>query len=186
VPPKLPFTSRASRPRQHFKEAYDVKIDESCKDLSRLCLVAHDPDAYIRSADAWLIEPLPPGGNEELEPLEEPGALRGEARRPADKPVVTPDGLMMLPKQEFVTYTKSAASIFKRISERVPPAMFVRSGSCVMIQETISSRGATLLSIEETTPQAFRSAVKSYGTVFIWGKAEGGAPVIGPDALALG
>jgi hypothetical protein len=64
--------------------------------------------------------------------------------------------------------------------------MFVRSGSCVTIQETISSRGATLLSIEETTPQAFRSAVESYGTVFIWGKGEGGAPVIGPDALALG
>ena len=182
MPPKLPFTSRASRPRQHFKEAYDVKIDESCKDLSRLCLVAHDPDAYIRSADAWLIEPLPPGGNEELEPLEEPGALRGEARRPADKPVVTPDGLMMLPKQEFVTYTKSAASIFKRISERVPPRDVCPQRQLRNDSGDHIVAGCNLVKHRGDHP----ASLPLRRTVFIWGKGEGGAPVIGPDALALG
>ena len=45
--------------RKHFKEAHGIAIDEACKNLSRLCYVAHDPDAFIRSEDAKLLEPLP-------------------------------------------------------------------------------------------------------------------------------
>ena len=43
--------------RKHFKEAHGITIDESCKNLSRLCYVAHDPDAFIRGEDAKLLEP---------------------------------------------------------------------------------------------------------------------------------
>jgi VirE N-terminal domain len=46
--------------RKHFEEAYEMSIDESCKNLSRLCYVAHDPDAFVRDEDAKLLVPLKP------------------------------------------------------------------------------------------------------------------------------
>jgi hypothetical protein len=44
--------------RQHILDLTGVQIDESGKDLARLCFVSHDPDAYL-NLDACEIEPLP-------------------------------------------------------------------------------------------------------------------------------
>jgi len=42
--------------RRHFKEAHSIEID-SCKDLSRLCFVSHDPEIFVRHGDAEILEP---------------------------------------------------------------------------------------------------------------------------------
>ena len=44
--------------KQHILELTGVKIDESGKDLARLCFVSYDPDLYI-NPNAQEIEPLP-------------------------------------------------------------------------------------------------------------------------------
>ena len=90
--------------RKRFREAHGIAIDESCKNVSRLCYVGDDPDAFIRSEDARLLDPLPE---------ERPEAKKSEA----DQDLA---GLMFLPKDEFTTYSASAETIFKRISERNP------------------------------------------------------------------
>ena len=46
---------------KHFKDVHGVDIDPACKNLSRLCYVAHDPSAFIRIEDARILEPLPEG-----------------------------------------------------------------------------------------------------------------------------
>ena len=46
--------------RKHFKEAHGIAIDEACKNLSRLCFVAHDADVFIRDEVAKVLEPLEP------------------------------------------------------------------------------------------------------------------------------
>lgn len=40
---------------KHFLEKWEVKIDPSCKDVSRLCFVSHDPDLWI-NPDAEIID----------------------------------------------------------------------------------------------------------------------------------
>lgn len=44
--------------KKYFEETYNVKIDEACKDISRLCFVSYDPDAFIREDEAEILEPL--------------------------------------------------------------------------------------------------------------------------------
>ena len=43
---------------RHVKEYTGVQIDQSCKDVARLCFVSYDPDAY-HNPQAVEIEPLP-------------------------------------------------------------------------------------------------------------------------------
>jgi hypothetical protein len=51
--------------RQKFDFLYDIKIDESCKDISRLTFLSYDPDAYFNedaekfNIDAWVSEQEP-------------------------------------------------------------------------------------------------------------------------------
>jgi putative DNA primase/helicase len=54
--------------RKHFGEAYGVSVDEACKDASRICFVADDPDAFIREKDAEILEPLPAEQEEQQPP----------------------------------------------------------------------------------------------------------------------
>jgi putative DNA primase/helicase len=44
--------------QKHLRELTGVEIDESCKDVSRLCFMSFDPDIYV-NLDATKIEPLP-------------------------------------------------------------------------------------------------------------------------------
>ena len=62
-------------------------------------IVAHDPDAFIRGEDAKLLEPLPeerPQAPKKTEAPKEPEANQDL------------NGLMFLPKAEFITYSASA------------------------------------------------------------------------------
>ena len=161
--------------RKHFKDAYGVSIDESCKNLSRLCYVAHDADAFVRKENARLLEPLKTETPQAPEKSEAPPAA------PREGPIL--DGLMVLPKDGLITNSKSAATIFEKISEREPPAMFTRSGNVVTIKETVSSTGTTALSIEDISADAFRSEVEKYGTVFAWRKGLHDKMVLTTDAL---
>jgi hypothetical protein len=43
---------------KHVRDLTGVQIDQSCKDLARLCFVSYDPDCYF-NPDARKIEPLP-------------------------------------------------------------------------------------------------------------------------------
>jgi hypothetical protein len=150
--------------RKHFKDTYGVSIDESCKNPSRLCYVAHDPAAFTRNEDARLLEPLKP---------EKPDAPENAPQGGPDEGPI-PAGLMILPKDGQVTNSESAVSIFAKISECKPPAMFIRGGSVVTIEETISSTtGATVLSIEDLSAHALLSEVERYGTLFAWRSPRG-------------
>jgi hypothetical protein len=42
--------------RQFFKEKLNIKIDDSCKDVSRACFLSHDPDAYFNNGDDTLLD----------------------------------------------------------------------------------------------------------------------------------
>ena len=55
--------------QKHVRELTGAKIDESCKDVSRLCFLSYDPDLYYHQ-DALEIEPLP-------EPEKPKGAANG-------------------------------------------------------------------------------------------------------------
>ena len=46
--------------QSYFRDTYAIAIDRSCKNLSRLCFVAHDPDAFVREEPAQLLAPLKP------------------------------------------------------------------------------------------------------------------------------
>ncbi len=155
--------------RKHFKEAHGIAIDEACKNLSRLCYVAHDADAFIRSEDAKLLEPLP---------AEKPSTPQRPESGQRDL-----EGLMVLPKEKFTTYSASAEAIYKRISERRPPEIFIRSGCVATIEETVADDGAAALSIMDTDAYAFRSKVERYGTLFAWQAGPHGVPLIRKDAL---
>lgn len=66
---------------EHFAQAHGVKLDTSGKDVSRLCFVSHDPDAFIREGEA---EPL---AWRVLPPLEiEAGDEQDAATRDGPKP----------------------------------------------------------------------------------------------------
>jgi hypothetical protein len=52
---------------KHVRDIYNVRIDQACKDVSRLCYVCYDPDIFIRKEEAVLLEPLP---EESAEPEE--------------------------------------------------------------------------------------------------------------------
>jgi hypothetical protein len=155
--------------RKHFSEAHGIAIDEACKNVSRLCYVAYDPEAFIRREDAKLLELLPEEQPAAQQPTE---AARGEL-----------EGLMFLPRDEFTTYSKSAARIFKRICEHKPPEMFLRSGNIVTIKKTASESGVTQLSIEDTSANDFCSEVEKYGTLYTWGRDQNHKPVVRPDGL---
>lgn len=60
--------------RKHFCDIYDVAIDESCKDVSRICFISHDSDIFIRTEEAVL---LPPEEPKPVEPKEKvpPGSV---------------------------------------------------------------------------------------------------------------
>jgi hypothetical protein len=165
TPDTTTHTQSFAAARKHFEDAHGVSIDEACKNLSRLCYVAHDPDAFVRDEDAQLLEPLVL--EETLEATETPATEPPRETRDESR---LPEGLMVLPKDGWVNYSQSAATIFGKISRREPPAMFVRSGSVVTIKETIASTGATDSFIEDISPDAFRSEIEKYGTVFAWRK----------------
>lgn len=42
----------------YFKQAHGVDADQSGKDVSRLCFLSHDPDAYLRDSDAVEFVPV--------------------------------------------------------------------------------------------------------------------------------
>ena len=46
--------------QRHFKEAHGVNIDQDCKDLARLCFFSDDPDIYVRTECAAVLEPDTP------------------------------------------------------------------------------------------------------------------------------
>jgi hypothetical protein len=43
---------------EHVRDLTGIQIDQSCKDLARLCFVSYDPDCYF-NPDAREIDPLP-------------------------------------------------------------------------------------------------------------------------------
>lgn len=43
----------------HFKSVHGVEIDESCKDVSRLCFISYDPDVWVNQSPAVLPIPAP-------------------------------------------------------------------------------------------------------------------------------
>jgi hypothetical protein len=45
--------------REHFRQCYGLEIDESGKDVARLCFVSHDAQLFMRNGDAEILEPLP-------------------------------------------------------------------------------------------------------------------------------
>jgi hypothetical protein len=60
IPPQADAHAQSfAAARKHFREAHGVTIDEACKNLSRLCYIAHDADAFIRNKEAELLEPIP-------------------------------------------------------------------------------------------------------------------------------
>jgi hypothetical protein len=117
-----------------------------------------------------------------LEPLPEE---QPQAPKTAEAAQGDLEGLMFLPKDEFTTYSASAAAIFKRIAARNPPEMFLRSGSgsVVMIKKTTSKTGATQVSIEDTSAHDFCSEAEKYGTLFTWGRDQNHKPIMRADAL---
>ena len=156
--------------RKHFKEAHNVTIDEACKNLSRLCYIAHDADAFIRNEEAEILEPLP---------LEKPEAPKRETEQEED---VIPAGLMKLPEAGLVTNSESAESIFNKILEQEPPVMYLRAGRVVTIEEKNQLDGKSEVVIEDLSPAAFRSAVEKCGTLFAY-YAPRGQLLIKPKAL---
>ena len=53
--PERPHIESYRAAEKYFREHFDITIDASCSDVSRLCIVSHDPDLFERD-DA---EPLP-------------------------------------------------------------------------------------------------------------------------------
>ena len=161
---------------KYFLETYTVTIDKSCKDVSRLCYVAHDPDVFIREDDATIIEPL------KAESAKVPEKPQAPKAAPKENP--TPEGLMMLPKDGLVTNSASAASIFKKIIAYKPPAMFVRGSSVVTIEKVVVSKatGQSEVTINDMSPEAFISDAERYGTLFAW-RSPRGDLLLTPDAL---
>jgi putative DNA primase/helicase len=54
--------------RKYFSEAFGVSIDESCKDVARLCFCCHDESLFVRREVARMFEPSPPTEHEEQQP----------------------------------------------------------------------------------------------------------------------
>ncbi len=54
---------------RHFRERYGLELDASCKDVSRLCFVSHDPDLCINPDAVPLKLPDPECGQEESQEL---------------------------------------------------------------------------------------------------------------------
>lgn len=66
VDPAQPHFESYRAAEQFVREAFGLEIDTACSDVSRLCFVSHDPDAFI-AKDA-LVLPYPPP----VEEIEEP------------------------------------------------------------------------------------------------------------------
>jgi hypothetical protein len=63
--------------KAHIKELTGVEVDESCKDVARLCFLSHDPDAYSNEAAV------------ELAPLTLPKAATNDAPGPLNHAQLT-------------------------------------------------------------------------------------------------
>jgi hypothetical protein len=46
--------------KRYLKETHGIGIDEDCKDLPRLCFVSDDPDIFVRTEPAAILEPDAP------------------------------------------------------------------------------------------------------------------------------
>lgn len=66
--------------KKHVSELTNVEVDESCKNVGRLCFLSHDPDVYLRSA----ARELPPSldvGKPQLAPAAVISDVQFESRR---------------------------------------------------------------------------------------------------------
>ena len=86
------------------------------------------------------------------------------------------DGLMLLPKSEFTTYSESAETIFRKLMERKPPKMFIRSSNIVLLKGAGGRREQAY--IEDVTTQEFCTEVEKIGRVFTWGKDQHGNKIL--------
>ena len=150
--------------KRHFKTRYALDID-NCPDLSRLCFVSHDPEIFIRSGSAEILEP------EEPEPAAPPPQRDDEAKpgnedqRTGENEQTIPGGLMFLPGG-LVGNLRSAESIFGIIARRDPPTMFVRGGCVVRINENPEKAAANSsddgkVRIDDVSVAGFRSQVEA-------------------------
>ena len=157
--------------KKYFKTRYALDID-NCPDLARLCFVSHDPEIFIRSGSAEILEP------EEPEPAAPPPQRDDEAKpgnedqRTGGNEQTIPGGLMVLPSGS-VSNLRSAESIFGIIARRDPPTMFVRGGCVVRINENPEKAAANSsdegkVRIDDVSVAGFRSQVESYGPLFAY------------------
>ena len=139
--------------RRHFQDRYGITIDESCKDVARLCFVSADPDMFIRDS-AEVLWPEPEAQQEPPDPLQD---------------------CIILPSGPVGLY-KSAERVFTILARS--DELFLRGDRVFELVE--SDNG--LLRLNVISEQTFRSRIERYGKVVAWRAGPHGGWLLKEDA----
>ena len=155
--------------KEHVLELTGCEIDESCKDVARLCFVSYDPELWANpNASVIPITLIVP-------PEQPPTALKKEA--PKMLLACGEISVMILPSKG-VSISESARAICTRIEPT--RSLFWRGGALVECTEADG-----IASLSPVKPDGFRSRVERVGRVMAWRSDRNGEPTLSPAIMSV-